>query len=273
MTEFNLTFFEVCEKLNRSKKSITRYIRRGQLHPQKVKSQQGTLEYRFSLADLEAFKAQETAAGSLDTPPATGTPGETGQTRQDRADRPEGTEETGQRGQGRQDTPQPPLSTNEGNRPGGTEGTRPDRPDGTGQTGHQNEIITLLKETTELLRDQLKTKDGQIKDLGGKIDQLIERDRETNIILKGLQDRVLMLSQDTRKPPAEATELHPDHTGLHQAEPAASAAIVTPAATQTATPAETSGGKHKRGLFAGVWAFLNQDMGQLWAFLNRDIKL
>ena len=130
MTEFNLTFFEVCEKLNRSKKSITRYIRRGRLHPQKVKSQQGTLEYRFSLADLEAFKAQETAAGSLDTPPATGTPGETGQTRQDRPDGTEGTEETGQRGQGRQDTPQPPLSTNEGNRPGGTEGTRPDRPEG-----------------------------------------------------------------------------------------------------------------------------------------------
>jgi len=63
------------------------------------------------------------------------------------------------------------------------------------QTGQDGEVITLLKETTGLLRDQLKVKDEQIKDLGGKIDQLIERDRETNILLKGLQEKVLMLEQ------------------------------------------------------------------------------
>ena len=59
MSDFNITLFEACELLNRSKKSISRYIRRGLLHPEKVKSQQGTLEYRFSKADIEAFKAQE----------------------------------------------------------------------------------------------------------------------------------------------------------------------------------------------------------------------
>lgn len=60
ISDYNLTLFEACELLNRSKKSISRYIRRGLLHPQEIKSQQGTLEYRFSKADLEAFKLQET---------------------------------------------------------------------------------------------------------------------------------------------------------------------------------------------------------------------
>ena len=60
MSDYNLTLFEACELLNRSKKSISRYIRRGLLHPQRVKSQQGTLEYRFSKEDLEAFKLKDT---------------------------------------------------------------------------------------------------------------------------------------------------------------------------------------------------------------------
>lgn len=55
MDDFNITFFEACELLNRSKRSISRYIRRGLLHPQKIKSKQGALEYRFSKADIEAF--------------------------------------------------------------------------------------------------------------------------------------------------------------------------------------------------------------------------
>lgn len=61
---------------------------------------------------------------------------------------------------------------------------------------HNNEeIITLLKETTGMLRDQLKVKDDQIKNLDDKIGQLIERNRETNILLKGLQDKVGLLEK------------------------------------------------------------------------------
>jgi len=183
MGDFNITLFEACELLNRSKKSISRYIRRGLLHPERVKSQQGTLEYRFSKADLETFKALDAE-----------------QTRQDRTER---TDQTGQQEsikkaefsetqenkevleQTRQDTP---------------EQTRQDRTERTDQTGQDNEVITLLKETTGLLKDQLQKKDEQIKDLGGKIDQLIERDRETNILIGQLQSKVLMLEQ-----PKEAT--------------------------------------------------------------------
>ena len=38
-----LTLFEACERLNKSRKTVSRYVRRGLLHPIKVRSQQGTL--------------------------------------------------------------------------------------------------------------------------------------------------------------------------------------------------------------------------------------
>lgn len=166
MSDFNITLFEACELLNRSKKSISRYIRRGLLHPEKVKSQQGTLEYRFSKEDLEAFKAQEVLKAE-----------QAGQTRQDRTERTDQTghkegsfiENKGEKHQSRQDTPE--------------------------QTGQGNEVIKLLKETTGLLRNQLYIKDKQINSLGGKIDELIQRDRETNILMMQLQSKVLMLEK------------------------------------------------------------------------------
>jgi hypothetical protein len=46
-----------------------------------------------------------------------------------------------------------------------------------------------------MLRDQLYVKDEQIRSLNDKIDNLIERDRETNILLKGLQDKFLYLEK------------------------------------------------------------------------------
>jgi hypothetical protein len=158
------------------------------LHPERVKSQQGTLEYRFSKADIEAFKAQEAEKAD--------------EMRQDTGDRTEETRETGHIKTGFIENKE--LLTE----------TRQDTPEQTGherqdKTGQENEVITLLKETTGLLRDQLKTKDEQISSLGGKIDELIQRDRETNIILKGLQDKVFMLEQ----PKAEQTGHSPEETG------------------------------------------------------------
>ena len=175
MSDFNITLFEACELLNRSKKSISRYIRRGLLHPQQIKSQQGTLEYRFSRADLEAFKAQETQD----------------KTRQETGDTPDETSQSGQT----EATPIKEAKTKEI-----IEETRPDKAEQTSQdkpqeTGHNSEIINLLKETTGLLKEQLVKKDEQIKDLGGKIDELIQRDRETNILIGQLQSKVLMLEQ------------------------------------------------------------------------------
>ena len=138
MENFNVTLFETCELLNKSKRSVSRYVRRGLLCPKMVKSLKGTLEYRFRKEDIEMFKAQGWAEDK---------------TRQDTEDKT------------RQDT----------------------------------EIINILKETTTFLKDQLKAKDEQIKDLGGKIDELIQRDRETNILLRGLQDKVFALQQGQEK--------------------------------------------------------------------------
>jgi len=182
MSDYNITLFEACELLNRSKKSISRYIRKGLLHPEQIKSKQGTLEYRFSKADLEAFKAQEALKAEQTRPDGT-----------DQTDRTEQTEQTGQ-----------PNLTQDIEIQKSPEQTRQDRieqarQDRTLETDQKNEIITLLKETTGLLKEQLKTKDEQISSLGVKIDQLIERDRETNIILKGLQDKILALEPPKQK--------------------------------------------------------------------------
>lgn len=133
----DLTFSEACEILKKSRKTISRYIRKGLLKPKRIKSKRGTLEYRFKQADLENF-------------------------RRPRIDKE------------RQDQTRPNI--------------RQDR-----------EVITLLKETTQILRDQLAVKDKQIKSLGNKIDGLIERGRETNILIKGLANKVLMLEGKNSK--------------------------------------------------------------------------
>jgi len=197
MSDYNLTLFEACELLNRSKKSISRYIRRGLLHPQEIKSQQGTLEYRFSKADLEAFKLQETQD----------------KTRQETGDTPDETSQSGQT----EATPTKEAKIKEIK-----DETRPDKAEQTSQdktqeTGQDSEIINLLKETTGLLKEQLVKKDEQIKDLGEKIDQLIERDRETNILIGQLQSKVLMLEQPKDAIKADIVEQTgqdtPDKTG------------------------------------------------------------
>jgi len=167
------------------------------LHPQQIKSQQGTLEYRFSKADLEAFKLQETQD----------------KTRQETGDTPDETSQSGQT----EATP-----SKEAEIKAITDETRPDKAEQTSQdktqeTGQNSEIINLLKETTGLLKDQLAKKDGQITDLGRKIDQLIERDRETNILIGQLQSKVLMLEQPKDAIKADIVEQTrqdtPDKTG------------------------------------------------------------
>ena len=133
-----ITYSEACKLLGRSRKTIYRYIKKGLITPEQIKSKRGTLEYRFKRADLEDLKKPEGI----------------GQARPDRT----------------------------------RQGIRQDR-----------EVITLLKETTKTLRDQLIIKDRQIKSLGNKIDGLIERGRETNILIKGLTNKVLMLEGKTEK--------------------------------------------------------------------------
>ena len=196
--DYNITLFEACEILNKSKKTVSRYIRRGRLTPLKVKSLQGTLEYRFTKTDLDTLRAE---LARVDTP--------------DRTDQTEGTDETGHAGQTRQDRPpleKAILSTKQ-EQTGQSGQGRQDKTgqDRTGQTGQDGSIITILKETTELLKNQLTIKDTQIGTLNEQVHKLIERDRETNILLKGLQDRLMLL--EPPKPPAiEASKTGQDRT-------------------------------------------------------------
>ena len=72
------------------------------------------------------------------------------------------------------------------------------KPDTTGQKTRQNIIddknndtLSLLNDTLKLLQKQLKAKDTQIK-------QLLERQREANILMGQLQNKVLMLEDKSR---------------------------------------------------------------------------
>lgn len=114
----NITFIEACNLLKKSKRTITRYIKKGLLNPEKVKTEKGVLEYRFNRSELENLK----------------------------------------------------------------------KPDTIGQTTGQNikiekkddDALSLIKDNMKLLQKQLKAKDTQIK-------QLLERQRETNILMRQLQ--------------------------------------------------------------------------------------
>lgn len=71
------------------------------------------------------------------------------------------------------------------------------------------ETPEIVREVIKTLKSQIYIKDKQIDSLGNKIDNLIERDRETNIILKGLQDRVFMLETPKRYDEPQKTEKEP----------------------------------------------------------------
>ncbi len=63
----------------------------------------------------------------------------------------------------------------------------------------QGELLQTKDSIISMLQKIVETKDKQLEDLAGKIDELIERDRETNILLKGLQDRMFLLEDNTQK--------------------------------------------------------------------------
>src|SRR5918998_5423080 len=58
----------------------------------------------------------------------------------------------------------------------------------------KDETIEVLKNQIKQRDEQLKQKDEQIRKKDDQINQFLERDRETNILLKGYQDRYLLES-------------------------------------------------------------------------------
>jgi len=265
--DYILTLFEVCEILNKSSRTISRYVHKNILHPVGVKSRQGTLEYRFSRAEVDDIKLREEQMRSLNFPnlmemrsdaaafasmsypaatvspqsqfaiPGISYPVAPGQNQpikfaeQMQAQQ----QQQSQAQQQPQQQSQPQTQRIENDMPAMSSGAFKDLQNsdslvhgGTSEvsgqaSNHDNrQIITLLKETTEMLRGQLRVKDDQIKNLDEKIGQLIERNRETNILLKGLQDKMVLLE----KPKDERKEARPEQAApqTDEAQPTAAPA-------------------------------------------------
>jgi hypothetical protein len=225
MEDYNMSLYEVCEAIGKSTRTISRYIRQGKLHPVGIKSRHGTLEYRFSRIEVAAVKEEEDRVRQFTfLPRPTGMPNPSvatfaavnyrepittpqapfvipGLNQRDFRNLPNETASA--------ITANPPEPINSSQARQAIENQIEEnkkipeiklKKNKTADTlNNDGQIITLLKETTEMLRGQLKVKDDQIKNLDDKIGQLIERNRETNILLKGLQDKMVLLE----KPKAE----------------------------------------------------------------------
>jgi hypothetical protein len=61
-------------------------------------------------------------------------------------------------------------------------------------------FVVQLESENAFLRDQIGRKDHQIEARDNQIEAMIERDRETNILIKGLQERIPQLAQNTTPP-------------------------------------------------------------------------
>ena len=168
-----ITAKEASKILNKSPRTITRYIEQGKLNPKQGTSDKGTPINLFSLKEINKIKD----GGSID------------KTRQDRTDTPDETDET----ETPEETPDKKPKQVKGKDKPKTEETgqsRQDRTDKTSQTGQtgQGEVITLLRENQAMLKGQLDKKDKQIEDLNNQVgklnntlDSMVERNKETNI--------------------------------------------------------------------------------------------
>jgi predicted DNA-binding transcriptional regulator AlpA len=58
MQQSYLTFKETCNILGKSRRTVSRYISKGLLNPEKVRGQKG-IEYRFNRTEIESIKNQD----------------------------------------------------------------------------------------------------------------------------------------------------------------------------------------------------------------------
>ncbi len=133
-----VSFTEASKILGKSERTLSRYIKRKLIIPEKIKSQKG-IKYRFNLAELESLKKPD-IIGQM--------------TRQNKFD------------------------------------------------DKNNDTLSLLKDTMKLLQKQLKAKDTQIINM-------LDRQREANILMGQLQNKVLLLedkSKDKRPDKKDRTD-------------------------------------------------------------------
>ena len=129
--EGDITFIEACKILGKSERTLSRYIKKKLLNPNKIKTEKG-IEYRFDRSEVESLKKPE-AIGHM--------------TRQN----------------------QKPIKKEE-------------------------DTLALIKDKNsriKFLEKQLKVKDKQIANFQ-------DRQRETNILMGQLQNKVLMLEDKSK---------------------------------------------------------------------------
>ena len=139
----DLNFNEVCERLGKSRRTVSRYISNGLLNPDRIKTEKGNLEYRFSQSEVESLKKRGRGQG------------------------------TGQN-------------------------IKTDR--------NIDDTLSLLKDTVKLLQKQLKAKDNQIN-------KMLERQREANILMGQLQNKVFLLEDKSKGKQPDKTNRTEDTTG------------------------------------------------------------
>jgi hypothetical protein len=71
-------------------------------------------------------------------------------------------------------------------------------PEGSSEPERPDILLVAKDEMIATLQKIVETKDKQMDDLSKKIDELIERDRETNFLLRGLQEKIFALEGPKR---------------------------------------------------------------------------
>lgn len=152
--DYNLTKKDVEKLLDKSGKTITRYIKAGKLHPIK-KKRNGHLMYLFSLEDVEDF--------------IKGQGGHTGQT----------VSGQGTKGGTNDNTPTPDndgrvknLNEETGGTNKGTDGDKKDTPEDTGDRTKDTKTFALLEKTLGMLQTTLDNQSKQIENQSRQIDNL-----------------------------------------------------------------------------------------------------
>ena len=165
MKDYSLTLKQVSDLLNRSSRTISRYVKQGRLNPQRVSIRPGVNEYRFSRAEAKSLKSHQTSD----------TPHDTTRHYDFIDDKPHATGH---------DTPS--------------------------HTPHPD--ATAISELKDILLDQLKVKDQQINELSKQVSELIERNRETNILLLNLQQRLPELEAPGSARAEYSADIEAEHT-------------------------------------------------------------
>lgn len=164
--QYTFTFKDVCQELDKSRKTISKYIKADLLHPKKAKSKRNTLSYMFNKVDLQAFRDKEKRGevdekmgmvGKVGTKVGNKVGNDTKTTINKRGE--------GEKGKGGY---------------GGNLGGKDDR-----ERDNFGQLLDAKDETIELLKKQ-------VADLAETKNNLLERGREHNILISQLQNQLAL---------------------------------------------------------------------------------